>query len=137
MIREVDALPWEGEYPGATVATFLRHGADTLIYTQRYYEVRNPAGALILGVGVALWSFVRPPELWVLLAKPYFADLRESLRITREAQVLPLSQYSGLVCDVARNNAVENHFVKHMGWSPSGNESLRPDGHKYIQFEVK
>lgn len=136
MIKEVDTMPWEGEYPARVVAAVLRYGADTLTFTQKYYEVRNLQGELILGAGVALWSFSRPPELWVMLAKPYFVNLRESLRFTKEALRLPASQYPGLVCDVAKTNKTELHFVYHCGWQPTGRRSLRPKGEDYIQFGV-
>ncbi len=137
MIKEVDTLPWEAEYPARVTATMLRYGTDTLRYTKRYYEVRNPRGELILGAGVALWSFARSPEIWIMLAKPYFVNLRESLRLTAAAMILPKMHYPSLVCDVDRDSATELHFVKHLGWVPSKLPSLRPDGHKYIQFEVK
>jgi len=135
MVNEVTDFPWEGEYLAATTATILR-GAETLMYTKRFYEVRNQRGELLLSAGVALWSFVRPPELWLHLAKPYFVNLRESLRITIEAMALPADQYPGLVCDVRKDNVTELHFVKHCGWRPTGHASLRPNGEDFIQFEV-
>lgn len=137
MIKEVDTLPWEGEYPARVTAAMLRYGADTIAFTKRYYEVRNPAGEMIMGVGVALWSFSRPPELWVMLAKPYFTNLRQALAISREAMALPVSQYEGLVCDVLKTNKTELHFVQHHGWRPTGARSLRPNGDLYTQFGVK
>ena len=136
MVQEVDMFPWEGEYPAPQMARFIRNQAETLMYTKRFYEVRNDSGELILGAGVALWSFVRPPELWLLLAKPYFVNLRDSLRLTKMAMALPAEQYSGLVCDVRKTNKAEMHFVKHCGWRPTGHASLRPHGENFIQFEV-
>lgn len=136
MIREVEDFAWEAEFPASTVAKFLRDGADTLAFTQRYYEVRNPRGELIMVLGVALWSFARPPELWLLLAKPYFVNLRKSLQITRAAMALPISQYPGLVSDVRRDNVAELHFVQHHGGRPTGRKSLRPNGADFIQFGV-
>ena len=44
MIQEVDTLPWEAEYPSQVTAALLRYGADTIAFTKRYYEVRNPSG---------------------------------------------------------------------------------------------
>lgn len=136
MVREVDTFPWEGEYPAASVARFISCQSETLMYTQRFYEVRNAAGELILGAGVALWSFVRPPELWLMLAKPYYVNLRDSLRLTKAALALPAADYEGLVCDVRKDNVSELHFVKHCGWVPTGRPSLRPHGENFIQFEV-
>lgn len=137
MIKEVETMPWEAEYPARVTAAMLRYGMDTLLYTKRYYEVRNSSGELILGAGVALWSFARPPELWIMLAKPYFLNLRESLRLTAEALPVPATQYPNLVCDVLKTNKSEIHFVRHMGWRPTNQRSLRPRGDDYIQFEVK
>ena len=137
MIKEVDTMPWEAEYPARVTAALLRYGRDTLLYTQKFYEVRNVRGELILGAGVALWNFVRPPELWIMLAKPYFVNLRDSLRETAVALALPKQQYPNLVCDVARDNKAELHFVKHIGWRPTGQPSLRPNADRFIQFGVK
>lgn len=134
MINEVEGMPWEGKYPANVTASLLRYGADTLQFTHSYYEVRNPKGELIVGLGVAIWNLVRPPELWIMLAKPYFANLRQSLRITRAAQRLPISEYPGLVCDVARDSVVEQHFVEHCGWRPTGSASLRPAAEDFIQY---
>lgn len=136
-IRSVADFPWEGEYPSSTFATLLRYGRESLDYTKEFYEVRTPSGELILGAGVALWSFARPPELWTILAKPYFLNLRESLRLTRAALSIPAEKYANLVCDVEKNSKKELHFVKHMGWVPTGQPSLRPNGNQYIQFKVK
>ena len=137
MIKEVEGFSWETEFPAAATAAMLRDGADTLVFTQRYYEVRNPQGELIMALGVAVWSFARPPELWVVLGKPYFVNVRKSLNITRADMALPVSHYPGLVCDVRKDNAMELHFVKHHGWTPTGKRSLRPNGDSFIQFGVK
>lgn len=136
MIKEVDVMPWEGEYPARVTAAMLRYGRDTLTFTRQFYEVRNVRGELILGVGVALWNFVRPPELWVMLAKPYFLNVRESLKVSREALALPVEQFPGLVCDVLNGNKTEEHFVWAHGFRPTGQPSLRPNGGAYTQYGV-
>jgi hypothetical protein len=136
VIKEVDTMPWEGEYPARVTAVMLRYGADTLAYTKKFYEVRNVKGELIMGVGVALWNFARPPELWIMLAKPYFTDLRRSLTISRAALHLPAYDYPGLVCDVKNGNKVEEHFVRSHGFRPTGQPSLRPNGAAYTQYGV-
>lgn len=136
MVQETEGMSWEAEYPATAVANLLRFGMETLARTLRFYEVRNPAGEIILNAGVALWSFSRPPELWIVMAKPFLFNLRESLRLSLEAMKLPAAQYEGLVCDVARDNRAELHFVYHLGCKPTGRPSLRPDGDKYIQFGV-
>ena len=136
MIKVVDDHLWEAQYPAETVATLLRYGAGTFRHTLEFYEIRNPAGELVMTAGVALWSMVRPPEIWTVLAKPYFVNLRESLAITREAMQLPLRNWPGLVCDVLAASKKEMHFVQYLGWQPTGRRSLRPDGDKYIQFGV-
>lgn len=136
MVQETESMSWEAEYPAAATANLLRFGAETLARTLRFYEVRNPAGEIILNAGVALWSFSRPPELWLVLAKPFFRNLREALRLGREAVKLPVSQYEGLICDVACDNQAELHFARHLGCRPTGRPSLRPDGDQYIQFGV-
>lgn len=135
-IVPLDTFPWEGEYPASTCAALLRYGEETLNFTKCFYEVRREDGALILGAGVAVWSFVRPPELWIILAKPYFTNLRSSLRLTKKALELPASTYPNLVCDVEKTAKRELHFVQHMGWVPTGQASLRPHGEDYIQFKV-
>lgn len=137
MVREVNEFPWEGEYPSATFAKLLKHRDETLGFTRSFYEVRRADGALILGAGVAVWSYVRPPELWLILAKPYFENLRESLRLTRAGLRLPAETFPYLVCEVEHGMRREEHFVKHMGWVPSGQPSLRPDGHNFTQFRVE
>lgn len=137
MVSEVDTMPWEAEYPARVTALMLRYGAETIAYTQKFYEVRNPKGEMILGAGVALWNFARPPELWMLIAKPFFVNIREGLRLTRRALYLPASQYPNLVCDVRKDNVTELHFVRHLGWAPSGQPTLRPNGEAFIQFKVK
>lgn len=137
MVNEVEDFPWEGEYPSGPFAKLLKHSAETLGYTHSFYEVRRPDGTLILAAGVAVWSFVRPPELWLILAKPYLKNLRENLHLTREALHLPLKKYPDLVCEVEKGYKREEHFVKHIGWKPSGYPSLRPDGHNFTQFRVE
>lgn len=137
MIREAELMPWEAKFPTASVASMLRYGGDTLAFTRKFYEVRQEDGQIIMAAGVAIWSMVRPPELWVMPAKPYFVNLRSSLRTTRAAMALPVAQFPGLVCEVERDNAVELHFVKFMGWVESGRRSIRPNGERFIQFKVK
>ena len=137
MIKEVDTMPWEAEYPARVTAAMLRYGADALAYTKKFYEVRNVSGELIMGVGVALWSFARPPEMWIMLAKPYFVNLRDSLRTSRAALHLPASQYPGLVCEVKKGNAAEEHFVLVHGFRPTGQPSLRPNGAAFTQYGVR
>lgn len=135
-VNQVVDFPWEGEYSAESVAGFLANSAEVFGYTKAFYEVRRPDGALILGAGVAVWSFARAPEMWIMLAKPYFENLRESLRVTRDALSLPAEVFPHLTCEVKKTSAKELHFVKHMGWVPTGEPSIRPNGHNYIPFRV-
>ena len=133
-------MPWEGEFSAAALEPMLRdimyNNGQTLGRTDRFYEVRNAAGEIIVATGVAVWSFVRPPEMWLLLAKPFLRNVRDSILRTREAQRLPAARYPNLVCDVAKDNKRELHFVRALGWVPTGVASLRPNGADFIQFKV-
>ena len=133
-------MPWEAEFTARATAGMLRdmtrNNAQTLGRTDRFYEVRNAAGEIILAAGVSVWSFVRPPELWLLLVKPFMRSLRDSLILTREALQLPLRHYPNLVCEVRRDNQTELRFVAACGWHISGDLSLRPNGEDFIQFKV-
>lgn len=129
-------MEWEGEFGAAQTAQLLRSGADTLECTLSWYEVRNPAGEVLMLAGVALWSFVRPPELWTALCVPFARNLRESLTLTRDAIRLPISQYPGLVCEALWADWKAQNFIRKLGFTPSSRESLRPNGHLYRQFEV-
>jgi hypothetical protein len=136
LINITSTHSWEAEFPAAATAELLRYGRKTFEYTHEFYEVRNPAGEIVLTAGVAVWSPLRPPELWIVLAKPYFRNLRESLAVTGEALATPVSRWPSLVCEVMKTAKRELHFVNYFGWVPTGRKSLRPDGDNYIQFGV-
>ena len=136
MIREVDDMPWELAMTAEQAALFLQNSAEYLAYTHTFYEVRSPSGALIAAGGVALWAFTRPPELWLRIGKAYLVNLRESLRLCREAADLPLSRYPLLVADVRNSSHIETHFALHMGWVPTGQLSARPNAQDFTQFKV-
>jgi len=140
MVREVYEFPWEAQFDAATCTVMLgdmtRNNSQTLGRTLRFFEVRNPAGDIILVSGVALWGVTRPPELWMMMAKPFTNLLRESLYLTREGLRLPLSIYGRLVADVANDNAKELNFVKKLGFRPTGERSVRPGWEDVTQFEL-
>lgn len=136
VVNELAGMEWEGEFGAERTAQLLRTGDDVLNCTLSWYEVRNPAGEVLMIAGVALWSFVRPPELWTMLCTPYTRNLRESLTLTREAIRLPISQYPGLVCETRRTDLAAQSFARKLGFRPSERRSLRPNGELYRQFEV-
>jgi hypothetical protein len=135
-VLKVADMPWEAELTVPALRQWIGAGEVTRAFTQQYYEIRSIDGALVAVAGVAVWSLTRAPEAWILLAKPYFTHLRESLRLTREALHFAAQQYPGLISEVHRENAVELHFASHVGWVPTGRRCLRPDGDNYIQFKV-
>lgn len=136
MIKEAEGMPWEAELPAAVTANLWKNRNDTLVKTRTYYTVHNPSGEIIMVAGVGIWSFVRNPELWVGLAKPFYRNLRESVRLTREALRLPVSQYPNLICEVETTNRVNAAFAEHFGWRRTGIRSIRPDGELYTQYEI-
>lgn len=136
MIKEVEDFPWEAEFSSEVTSNFLRNKNDVLIKSIRFYEVRDPSGAIILAAGIGVWSYVRRPELWIAMAKPFLRNLRQSVKLTREALQLPASQYPDLICEVRKNTPTHVNFVKHFGWRPTGVGSIRPDGDNFIQYEL-
>lgn len=140
MIREVEGFPWEAAFGPATAGKILRGYKkghhDTMDKTHTFYTVHRPDGAIILAAGVAVWSFVRRPELWLILAQPFTENLRESLRLTKEVWRVPSQKYPNLICEVDKHNAQELHFARYFGWRETGERCIRPGGADYIQFEV-
>lgn len=140
MIREVEGFPWETEFDSATMAQILRGYKfgrhDTMEYTQTFYTVNRPDGTILLAAGVAIWSFVRQPELWLILAKPFFANLRESVKLTSEVWNIPAQTYPNLICEVRKDSPRDYRFAEHFGWQLTGQPSLRLDGEDYIQFGI-
>lgn len=137
MIRQVEDFPWEGRYaPSLTASLLSPSETTTRAFTQRFYEVRRHDGEIILAVGVAVWSFVRKPELWVALAEPFTERLRESFQLTREALALPAAEWPDLICEVHKDDRPSLNFAKRIGWRPTGEACLRPGGEDFIQFEV-
>lgn len=114
---------------GGAQAQFVR-------YAKRFYEVRNPAGALILIAGVCVWSLARKPELWIMLGKPYLQNLRESVLLSREALRLPAMTFPGLICEVRKDDKPALSFAKHCGFREITASSLRKNGEDFIQLEV-
>lgn len=137
MVSEVEDMPWEARFRLDDLVALLRFGRETLDYTRSFYEVRDVSGELILVAGVALWNFVRPPELWTALAKPFLHNVNANLRMTRRDLVVPLTQYGYLVADVANDNPRDAHFVRALGFAPSGRKSLRPNADAVTQWELR
>lgn len=140
MIKEVEGFPWEAQFDSSTTAAILRGynegHHDTMDKTQTFYTVHAEDGTLILAAGVAVWSYVRRPELWLILAKPFTQHLRQSLRLTKEVWTVPSERYPNLICEVKRDNAQELHFARYFGWRETDERCIRPGGADYIQFEV-
>ncbi len=140
MVRESFEFSWEPEFTATALSGMLRdirfNNSQTLGRTKAFYEVLDEAGDILLEAGVAVWSYTRPPELWLMLAKPFFKSLRNSVVLTREALRLPASKFDRLICEVRNTDLAEMRFVKHFGWRPSPNPSFRPDAHLFTQFEV-
>lgn len=139
MVREIDSFSWEPQFLPSATANMLADLADrgeTLGRTKRFYLVYDQRGDIIAEAGVALWAFTRPPELWIMIAKPFMRNLRESLHITREALELPKSQFHHLVAECYLQEHKSINFVKKLGFRPTGAISVRPNGQNFIQFEV-
>lgn len=136
MVSEETEFPWEGEFLAKDVALLIKYKYETLKYTKRFYAVRNPSGEMIMGAGVALWNFARPPEIYIMLCAPFVYNLRESFQLSKEALRLPVHTFGRVVCDVYSADERAVNFARKFGFTPNGQKSLRPTAKLVTQLEM-